>query len=162
MDIRALILHVTSAFIFSGSPALAAPQTATIDWKPLFEICESNWEKYDTDLIRLRGTLQRQFDAMSKEEFLKRYMNDDMTIRFVRVHWPSMFSKKDSGWSIYLGCAERNSDTRKILSSAGATHDQRQAKIDDFESCVRPLFAPRGPMPQPFARLLACYRKHNK
>jgi len=157
-----LILPILSSILPISSHSYAAPSTATIDFKPLFTICENNWDKYDTDLNKLRSSLQRQFDAMPKEEFLTRYMNDDLTIRFVRIHWPSMFSKKDSGWSLYRGCAERNADIRKLLSSPGASRERLKAKIDDLEGYVRSMFAPRGPMPQPFARLLACYRKHNK
>jgi hypothetical protein len=132
------------------------------DWDQLFATCESNWQKYDNDLNRLRTVLKREIDAMTEAEYNKRYQNDDPMIRFVRAHWPAVFSAKDPGWNMYQACAELNLDARKALSDVALTRVERKKVITKFNDCVLGVWAPRGPLPKPFDRLLACYNKQNK
>lgn len=151
------LLASLSLTITTALPAMAANR---FDWKALYRKCETDWVRYDADLKKLRASFQREFDAMSREEFLKRYMNDDRKIHFSRIHWPSMLSTKDSGWEIFRGCAERNLKVRNALSSANSSRKEKNEKINDLENCLHAVFAPRGPVPPPFDGLLACYRKH--
>lgn len=131
------------------------------DWDQLFKTCESNWAKYESELIRLRNVLKREIDSMSESLYQSRYKKGDAKIRFVRVHWPSDFSAKDPGWEMYRDCSELNWEVRKLLSSPSSDAKAKKNKIDAFERCLQKTFYGRGKkVEHPFDRLIACYRKH--
>lgn len=164
-----------SLLLFCFTPAFAADRALTTsnspvpsslqspgDWDKLFNACEGDWDQYESGLNKLRGNLKREIDAMAQHEFMRRYQKDDPMIRFVRVHWPILFSGKDTGWKIYQGCAERNLGVRKLFGTTGSTVKERAAKIDNLRGCVEQVFSPNQPVPPPFDRLLECYRRRLK
>lgn len=131
------------------------------DWDQLFKLCENNWAKYESELVRLRKVLKREIDSISDSVYRSRYKKGDAKIRFVRVHWPSDFSVKDPGWEMYRDCAEMNWEVRKLLNSSSSDAKAKKDKIDAFESCLQRTFYERGKkVEHPFDRLIACYRKH--
>lgn len=144
------------------STALAEQNAPKFDWRQVLDSCDSNWPKYNNDLNKVRTELKREIDNLSQDQFLKRFVKDDPMILFVRVHWPTLFSGKDTGWMLYQGCAEKNMKARNLLNSPTPTRQERKEKIDDFERCLRAVFAPQGPLPPVYNRMLACYHKHNQ
>lgn len=129
---------------------------STKDWTQLFEKCENSWDKYDADLSRLRSSLQREVDQMTRDEYLKRWRENDATIRYIRIHWPAIFAAKDQGWAFYQACSDGNWKVRKNLTSASASKKEKLEAIKELEECIGAIFPG---VPFPFDRLLTCYRK---
>lgn len=164
MRLRLLIALSTFVIIWPGYANASSDYMylkTKSDWDKLFQACESSWSKYEADLARLRSTLKREINSMSQEQYEKKYYKDDEKIRFIRVHWPSDFSSKDSGWAMYKDCAGLNWEARKLLNSPSSDKKDKEKVIKGFERCLQKTFYGRSEkIGHPFDRLLACYRKH--
>ncbi len=144
------------------SEAIPSTLSSPEDWDKLFDACKGDWEQYELGLNKLRNSLKREIDVMSREEFLRRYARDDHMINFVRVHWPTLLSSKDTGWRLFQGCAERNLHARKLISTVGTKAIEREHKIEELKVCLHEVFAKGKPLMPPFDRLIGCYRSHLK
>lgn len=126
------------------------------DWAQLFTTCESNWQKYETDLARLNKNLQREVGKMSQEDYLRRWQKNDPVIRFIRINWPALFSSLDQGWAFYKACSDRNWKVRKLFNSPTATKKEKMPEVIGLEECIDSVFPG---VPVPFDKLIACYKK---
>jgi hypothetical protein len=132
--------------------------SSTENWAQLFKACQGDWEHYEIGLNKLRNSLKREIDAMTRDEFLRRYVKNDEMFRFVRIHWPILFSSKDTGWRLFQGCAERNLKARKLIGTVGTPSKETEAKIEELKECLQEVFGKNKPLVKPFDRLIACYR----
>lgn len=130
------------------------------DWARLFQECESDWATYDGELGRLRTSVKREIDKMTEQAYVERWKADDPMIRFARIHWPSIFAEKDSGWQFYKNCSDLNWEVRKSLGSSSDTKEQKLKRVETFQGCVGSMFSRDRKPPPPFDSLVACYRVH--
>lgn len=151
-----LILAATLILISATAHADELTLKSKENWNQLFATCESSWEKYDADLARLRISVKRDVDKMTREEYLQRWKDKDPTIRFVRLHWPSLFAPVDGGWEFYQACADHNWKVRKALGSAAATKAEKLSEVKGLENCIDSIFPG---VPFPFDRIITCYTK---
>lgn len=147
------------SLLFSSTVDAQVTLKSPENWQKLFQLCETDWQKYDSDLSKVRSALKREIDGMTPEQYTKRWNQHDPVIRFARIHWPILFSDKDTMWDFYQGCTERNFEVRKVLNSASASKQEKESKVRDFEGCLNRVFAHKEKHAPPFDKLLACYKK---